>query len=283
LVIVFLEKQIMMGRTSLPILEETIMKRFVYASLLVLLLLSACSTLAPAPATSTPVPTDTPQPTATPLPTDTPTAVPTSTPDKAATAAAQATETSDAILSELDEVLGESDVPYQAGHLAWKQDKPMKVSLSGPSWDYMELDKKLAAGNFILKSDITWEASGIIVCGFIFRSEPDLEEGKQYHFAYLRLSGLPAWEIEVYDFGRFKNTPTKTQYSDAIDQANGATNQVILVAQDEKFLLYLNRADQGRYFDYSKQRMDGSFAFEGSQDSGKGSCTFENSWIWALE
>ena len=259
------------------------MKRFVSISLLVLILLSACSSLAPAPATSTPEPTDTPHLTATPLPTDTSTPVPTSTPDKAATAAAQSTETADAILSELDGVLGDSDIPYQDGHLVWKQGKPMTVSLSGPSWDYLEVDRKLVADNFILKSDITWEATGIIVCGFVFRSEPNIEQGKQYHFAYLRLSGLPAWDIEVFDFGRFKNTPTKTQFSDAIDQGNGATNQVVLVAQDEKFMLYINRADQGRYFDYSKQRMDGSFAFLGSQESGTGSCKFENSWIWALE
>lgn len=259
------------------------MKRFVSISLLVLILLSACSTLAPAPATPTPEPTDTPQPTATPLPTDTPTPVPTSTPDQAATVAAQSTETADAILSELDGVLGDSDIPYQDGHLAWKQAKPMTVNLSGPSWEYLEVDKKLVAGNFILKSDITWEASGIIICGVIFRSEPNIEEGKQYQFVYLRLSGLPAWDIEVFDFGRFKNSPTKRQFSDAIDQGNGATNQVILVAQDEQFTLYLNRARQGRYFDYSKQRMEGSFAFEGSQDSGKGSCKFEDSWIWALE
>jgi len=259
------------------------MKRFVHLILLVLVLLSSCSTLAPTPATSTPAPTDTLPPTETPLPTDTPTPVPTSTPDKTSTAAAQAAEISDAVLSELKALLPDTDIPYEDGHLAWNQGKPMKVSLSGPGWDYVEVDKELAADNFILKSDITWEASGIIICGVIFRSEPNIEQGKQYHFAYLRLSGLPAWDIELFDFGRFKNSPTRTQYSNAIDQANGATNQVLLVAQDEQFTLYINRARQGRYFDYSKQRMDGSFAFQGSQDSGTGSCEFENSWIWVLE
>ena len=134
-----------------------------------------------------------------------------------------------------------------------------------------------------MKSDVTWEASGIIICGIMFRSEPNLEKGKQYQFIYLRLSGLPAWEIDVFEFGRYKNSPSKTQYSNAIDQDNGATNQVVLVAQDEQFTVYINRARQGRYFDYSKQRMDGSFAFQGFQDSGTGSCNFENSWIWSLE
>jgi hypothetical protein len=259
------------------------MKQSLYFSLLTLLLISACSSLSAQPATSTPAPTNTIQPTLTPLPTKTPTFVPTSTPDKTATAVAQATETSASVLDELDKLLGDSDIPYQQGHLAWKQEKPISVNLTGPSRDYAEIDKNLTASNFILKSDITWQATGIIICGVVFRSEPDLEKGKQYSFSYLRLSGLPAWDIELLEFGRYKNTFTKTQFSNAIDQGNGATNQVLLIAQDEKFTLYINRVSQGRYFDYSKQRMDGAFAFHGNQDSGKGSCKFENSWVWVLD
>ena len=87
----------------------------------------------------------------------------------------------------------------------------------------------------------------------------------------------------MYEFGKFKNSPTRTKYSNAIDQGNGATKQVVLVAQDEQFTLYINRVRQGRFFDYSKQRTDGVFAFEGWQDSGQGTCRFENSWVWALE
>jgi hypothetical protein len=49
----------------------------------------------------------------------------------------------------------------------------------------------------------------------------------------------------------------------------------LLIAQEEKFTLFINGDSQERYFDYSKQGMDGAFAFNGSQDSGKGSCEFE--------
>ena len=249
-----------------------------------LLFFTACSNLIAQPsATSTPAPTFTVQPTSTPIPTDTPTLVPTSTPDKTATAAVQATETSASVLEELDGWLGDSDIAYDQGRLAWKQSKGMKVILSGPSTDYLEVDDNLTAGNFILKSDVTWEASGIIACGFIFRSEPSFEQGKQYQLIYLRLSGLPAWEIDVFEFGRPKNSPTGTKFSDAIDQGNHATNQILLVAQDEQFTVYINKARQGRYFDNSKQRTDGFFAFEGLQESGNGNCEFKNSWIWTLD
>lgn len=260
------------------------MKRVPCLVLLFCLLVTGCNALPfMQPATSTPMPSNTPEPTFTPLPTDTPTPTPTSTPDKTATAIAAATQTAHSVLDELDKLLGDTEIPYEQGHLAWQQEKQMVVSLSGPSWDYVEIDKDLTARNFILKSDITWEASGIILCGTIFRSEPNIEQGKQYQFVYLRLSGLPAWEIDVFNYGQFQNSPTKTKFSNAIDQGNKATNQVLLVAQDEQFTLYINRARQGKYFDYSKQRMDGVFAFHGVQDSGKGTCKFEDSWIWILD
>lgn len=260
------------------------MQRFPYFALFMLILLTACSAIpALAPATPTPTATLTSTPTFIPLPTETSTLTPTSTPDITATVAAQATETSGEVLTELSKLLKESDIPYEDGHLAWKQVKPMEVTLSGPSADYVEIDRDLTAADFVLKSDVTWEASGIILCGVIFRSEPAIETGKQYKLVYLRLSGLPAWDIEFFEFGQFKNSPSATQFSNAIDQSNGATNQLVLVAQSEQFTVYINRVRQGRFFDYSKQSMDGNIAFQAQQDSGNGSCQFENSWLWVLK
>lgn len=260
------------------------MKRFPYlAALLVLISATlACVTPATSPeATATALPSDTPAPTATntPMPTNTPTA----TPDVAATAAAQATQSAEDVLSELDKLLSDTDVPYKEGHLAWQQTESLDIRLSGPDYQILGIDKDLTAGNFILKSDVTWEATGILVCGAIFRSEPNLEEGKQYQFVYLRYSGLPAWEIEVYDAGYFKNTPTKTKFSNALNLNNGSTNQFVLVVQDNHFTVYINNIRQGTYYDYSKQRTEGAFGVVGSQDSGDGNCEYENSWVWTLD
>ena len=225
-------------------------------------------------------PTDTPQPTSTPLPTDTPTPKPTSTPDAGATATSQAAE----VLSELDVLLGGADVPYQEGHLAWQQTEEVTIEMSGPQSKGIirAVDADLTAGDFIFKSDVTWNASGILICGAIFRSEADLDKGKQYQFYFYRLSGLPAYFIDVYDFGEFKNTITNTTFSDELDINNDATNQFALVAQDEQFNVYINGKRQSRFFDYSKQRSEGAFAFLAWQGSGAGHCKFENSWVWAL-
>lgn len=265
------------------------MKHFLFFALSVLMIAAlACGGTAPQP-TSEPTatlvkPTSTPKPTDTPVPTDTATPLPpTPTPDAAATAAVRATQSAADVLGELEKLLGDTDIPYKDGHLLWKQTKPSKISMTGPADQIVEVDEDLTAGNFIFKSNVTWEASGIVICGVIFRSEPNLLNGRQYQFPYLRLSGLPAWAIEVHEFGRFKNSPTNIKFSNALDLENGATNQFVLVVQNDNFTVYINQVRQGRFYDYSKQRMDGYFGFFANQDAGNGYCEFENSWVWSLE
>lgn len=257
------------------------MKRLRYFALFVLLLIMSCGSMPGVAPTDTPSPV--PTSTFTPLPTETPTPVPTATIDIPATVEANQTQVADDMLVEMNKLLGDSDISYQDGHLIWQEDKKITVNLSGPDWNSVDVDKKLTAGNFILKSDVTWNASGIIVCGAIFRSEPNLALGKQYQFMYLRLSGLPAWSIELHEFGRYKNSPTSVQYSSAVNLDNNSTNQFVIVAQDEQLTVYINGVRQGKFYDNSRQRMEGSIGFFGFQDSGKGSCKFENSWVWELK
>lgn len=263
------------------------MKRYPAFAVTVLLLAMLACSLGGGPQPTSAPPTETLAPTVPPVPTNTPTPLPTDTPtptpDLTATAAAQATQTASDVLTELDKLLGDTDVPYKEGHLAWRQTEPMTITLNGPGHQAQAIGEKLTAADFIFKSDVTWNASGILVCGAIFRSEPNVEEGKQYQFLFLRFSGLPAWDIEVHEFGKFKNAPVKIKFSDALDLSNGATNQFVLVGQGEKFTLFLNKVRQGTYYDYSKQLSEGTFGFFAMQDSGKGSCKYENSWLWVLK
>ena len=260
------------------------MKKILSLALLTFILLSSCGKLpSQAVPTSTTLATQTASPTASPTPVPTLTSTPTATPDLKATAVANATLAASEVLSHLEKVLGDTDIPYADGRLVWQHDDSLNISMNGPDQQILTIDDKLTAGDFILKSDVTWDATGLLLCGAIFRSEPDLERGKQYQFLFLRFSGLPAWAIEVHEYGQFKNSPTKTKFSDALDLSNGATNQVILVVQDDHFTLYLNKARQGTYYDFSKQRAEGHFGFLGIQQSGEGSCQFENSWVWSLD
>jgi hypothetical protein len=262
------------------------MKRLLYFIVLISILVMACGSLSKlsSPATSTPLPpTDTPEPTFTALPTATVVPSPTSTPDATATKIAQATETASAVLAELDHDLGaDSGVPYKDGHLLWQQNEQSTLNLAGPDNGFLAI-KDIEASDFVFKADVTWQATGILICGAVFRSEPNLAKGKQYMFSYLRLSGLPAWEIDVNEFGKFKNSPSKFQTSGALDLSNGATNSFVIAARDNEFTVYINRVRQGRFYDNSRQRSNGAFGFYGVQESGKGTCEFKNAWVWSLD
>ncbi|MBL8051561.1 MAG: hypothetical protein JNM46_10100 [Anaerolineales bacterium] len=252
-------------------------------SLLVIAVLIIVS-LACAGVGAEPTPTNTPEPpTVTPEPTETPTLVPTATPNRTATVEARATISANEILTELDDVLGDTEIPYQNGQLVWKQNERFDIEMTGPESRYIEFAEDVVGRNFILKSDVTWNSTGILVCGVIFRSEANIQEGRQYHFVFLRFSGAPAWAIEFFEFGYFKNSPTDIQYSSALNLNNKATNQFVLVAQGGEFNIYINKVRQGRFFDYSEQQKEGAFAFFAGQDSGEGSCEYEDSWVWELE
>ncbi len=266
------------------------MKRFWTLVLLSALFLSACGgtsqpTEAPVevPPTNTSAPTATPPPTATETPI--PTATPTSTPDLAATAAVESTAQAESVLAELDKVLGDSEIAYKDGRLIWQQTDKIDIRMTGPqaSDNFRELEGSPTAGNFIFRSKVTWNANGIIICGTIFRSEADLDVGQQYQFYFYRLSGLPAYFIDLYEGGAYKKTLTDARFSDQLDVSNDGVNDFMLVAQGEQFTIYLNGVRQGRYFDYSKTRSNGAFAFLAWQQSGDGRCTFEDSWVWSLD
>lgn len=256
------------------------MNRKPILALLVLVLLGvACSTSTPEPtATNTPEP-----PTLTPTATDTPTPLPTSTPDRAATLAVRATQAAEDVSKDLESIIGDEDIAWKDGSLLWQQETPLLIKMTGPDGRYQPFAEDISATNFIVKSDVTWNATGILVCGIIFRSESNYEEGKQYQFLFLRFSGAPAWAIEVHEFGYFKNSPTKIKYSSAMDLKNGAKNQFVLIANEGEFTVFLNGVRQGKYYDTSKQRTEGYFAVLGQQDSGDGSCEYENTYVWALK
>lgn len=228
----------------------------------------------PPTATSTTVPAS--------LPTDTPKPLPTAEPIMELTTTVEAAS----VLSELDVHVGtNSGVPYQDGYLEWRQTEPVTISMSGPQKDVgilQSIADDVDPENFIFKSKVTWNATGVLICGLAFRGEPDLYDGKQYQFYFYRFSGLPLYKIDVYEFGRFKNTISDEKYSEGINDDNGAANEFVLIAQNNQFTVYINGKHQGDFYDSSKQRKDGFLAFLAWQDSGKGDCTFEDSWVWTI-
>ncbi len=244
------------------------------------------ATSPPPSATLPPPPTDTPMPTETPVPTDTPTPLPTNTatPDFAATQAFEATRVADQLIADIKAQLAEYKLPSDVGHLGWVQTEPEIISMQTyGDYFYSPFAEDLTASDFVLSTDITWETEGLVMCGLMFRSEPNFETGAMYSFLYLRISGLPAWAIEYIKDGQFVSTISDIKFSKAINLENGATNKLILAAEGNKFTLIVNNERVGSFYDWSSLRMDGKFAFQGQQETGPSTCTFNNTWIWMLK
>ena len=236
--------------------------------------------------TYTVAPSDTPLPTNTPVPTDTATPLPTdtATPDLQATQAFESTQAAEKFTEDVKAQLAEFGFPTDVGYLGWAQTEPEAIELNTfGDFFYTPFAEDLVASDFILRTDITWETEGLVLCGLIFRSEPNYETGAQYNFVYLRISGLPAWDIEYYDNGQFVSNITDIKFSSAINMENGATNNLTLAAEGNKFTLYVNNERLGSFYDWSTLRTDGKFAFQGSQEKGPSTCTFNNTWIWMLK
>lgn len=226
--------------------------------------------------TDTPIPSDTPEPTKTTTPTSS------STPDRTATAGSKSTQTAAVLLDDIDAELQMINLSTDQGFLGWSSIMPVSLTvdtyLEDRSW-VIEPDQTFA--DFVLKTDVTWlSSSGLAVCGIVFRAEDDLEDGAQYKFVTIRLSGLPAWEVDYYKYGQVQSTVLGGM-SSAISQEQGSTNRFILVAQGNKITIYANRARLGSVT--NSILSEGLLAFYVLQESGETTCMFSDSWLWVLD
>lgn len=274
---------------------------FLTAILSMVLLLAACTpkateapTPTPVPPTETPVPpTDTPVPTATPTdtptptetPTETPTATntPTETPDLAATAAFESTQAAEEAIALVSEELAKVNLTTDNGSLAWADPSPYTINLHGPGWNYTPIDDGTVYSKYVIHSSVTWSSSGgLSGCGVIFHSEDNLDQGKQYRFFTIRLSGLPAWVVYLMQYGNILSIPTgDAKVNNAINQDDGSTNEFLMFVQDGLMTVYMNSVRLSNVVITS--RSEGRIAFWGSQQSGDTTCIFENNWIWAFD
>jgi hypothetical protein len=243
---------------------------------------TATDTAVPPTDTSTPEPTEIPTtvPTDTPAPTETATP----TPDLAATEAFEATQQAEAAQEMVSEVLAMAELTTDSGHLAWIQERAISV-VSDVAWttEIDSIDNGVVYESYVLNIDTTWETTtGFAGCGIIFHSDDNLERGKQYRFYTLRLSGLPGWDVELWNYGDWQSTTTGgVKYNSVIDQDNDATNNYTLVVRKGLMAAYANgeRLSNVIISTMNKGRI-GLFAW---QESGKSTCTYENGWIWVLD
>ncbi len=275
------------------------MKTRFFSLILILCLASACVQNSPQPAaptdppsTNTPLPTETlvptatstPLPTKTPTPTPTDTPTPTATPNKTATMAAKATQTAEAVIKIIMNDLEPYKISIDQGSLAFYDKDGTTINAEGYNVYYYDnqLTGDLDLANYILKADIGWESTtGLAGCGIIFRSGDDIEKDPQYVFNAMRLSGVPAWDLEYLNNGKFESYVTNNvRYSYEIDLKQGAVNHYVIVVKGNQMTVYANGKEIGS--GQSDTLTHGRFAFKTWQESGKTTCTFSDMWIWEL-
>jgi hypothetical protein len=259
--------------------------------ILLVLLASACGTdtvepqiPTPVPPTATlPEPTDTPLPTPTDTPAPTETPIPTSTPDFAATAAVEATQIVQAKIEEIDEELQKVNQSAEQGHFGWSSDSPEEIFLdSYGEAMFVPFAERTQYSNFVLHVNIKWESTlGFAGCGVFFRSEESLEDGAQYQFLTMRLSGAPAWDVEYWKYNEWQATLTgNVKFNNVIDYDDGHTNEYVLIAEDALLTVYANDVRLGSVSISTLSK--GRFAFAAFQDAGETTCTFSDVWVWDL-
>lgn len=233
--------------------------------------------------TPTITPTDTLTPTDTPFPTDTP-VPPTPTPDVSATGQVSATQTAETVLGEIQKELERVGVPAGEGTLGWLMTEPVSIRVNQHNTtSYSKIEPPLKAADFVMHTNITWESTGgFILCGIMMRAEPNFDKGEHYRFQTIRLSGLPSWDIERWNYNQWQATASNIIVdSRDLDQNNGATNRFTIVARGSVFTVYVND-DKPKNVVESKLK-EGYFAFMTWQDTGETTCTFSDAWIWVLK
>lgn len=247
----------------------------------------ALETEAAAP-TQTPEPTNTSAPptptvTATATSTATPKPTATATPNHTATAEAQATAAADALLKKIEPELKEYNVNLADGHLAWSSDEKYVVTArTYDDYQYKELETAGKLTNFVYHTDITWDTTmGFAVCGMIFHADDDLKKGRLNYFGILRLENAPAWAIQFRQKSAYQYSLQNWVFTNSIFDKYGDTNAITLVVNGQNITPYIN--GRKTHLVEDTKLKEGRFGFMAYQESGETTCTFNNTWIWAID
>jgi hypothetical protein len=195
----------------------------------------------------------------------------------------EATQAAEKASDEIKADLKELGLNPNEGSLAWVSTETVELMVNTyQSEDAQLLDPDLNVQDFVFQTEVKWNSTGGLAgCGFFFRSEEDLERGHHYRFLAIRFSGLPVWWALRIQYNTVQDDMTlKYPFSDAINQGQDATNVYTLVAKGNSFTFYANGDRMGTVFNSKIQ--EGNIAYLVQQESGETTCSFQNSWVWAL-
>lgn len=218
------------------------------------------------------------------MPSHTPKPTVTRTPDQTATIEALREAEHEKWKAEIAPDLKAMGLPADSGSLVWHDSGPVPLKLSAYQEDRIKPISNEKFTNFVIQSEIKWNSStGFAGCGLAFRAEEDLKMGAHYLFQTLRLQNAPAWDVELWKYDQWAATVSngKAHVTPAIKDYQDSVNKIALVVYEDEITPFINGEQQITFkSDLLKEGLIGYFAF---QDSGKTTCTFSRTWVWALK
>jgi hypothetical protein len=224
--------------------------------------------------------------TASPASTDTPLLTPvaasvTSSVNLAATSQYWQTVTKESIIGEIDsnlesvqEVLGNGRVEYYRSEQETLQvqgfNKKKNSMLPIPS----------DVSDFAFHTKVTWNSDlGNAGCGLLYRAEKgDPGTGPYYEFLINRSSGLPYYNINLYDSYIFIKQ-IGSGFTGFIKDRQGDQNDILFIVKGTEFRIYINNQRSNALYDSTIST--GKLALEASSLSGSTTCQFTDTWIWS--
>lgn len=153
-------------------------------------------------------------------------------------------------------------------------------------YSYDENFLRIPVRNFVMAADITWTTRfGFAGCGFVVRSNADLEALNQYMIFAIRYGDGRVLFTAVRD-GQADLDETVNTYAPSNDPSfdwrNDSTNRLAVVGRGDTFSIYGNGS---KLVDIQATAgfLEGAVSFVALNESGSTQCEFTNAWLWLLE
>lgn len=164
--------------------------------------------------------------------------------------------------------------------------EPVTLEVEGfRQYSYDENFLQLPVQDFVMAADITWTTRfGFAGCGFVVRSNADLEALNQYMIFAIRYGDGRVLFTVVRDGNADLDEVVNTyapSNDPSFDWRNDTTNRLAVVGRGDSFSIYGNGS---KLVDIQAAAgyLEGAVSFVALNESGSTRCEFTNAWLWLL-
>ncbi len=146
------------------------------------------------------------------------------------------------------------------------------------------LDKTLKVNDFVLSAIVSWDAADSDnECGFIMHYTAPNDDSSKSTYYTMTISRAGTYQAWARDVGGYRSAAIVKKASTAINTDDGATNQILVIGQANKFRLFVNGELAGSFSDADyKSGQVGVVGGRGTNSEGL-TCHFSHMWAYSLQ